>query len=46
MRGGPLVPIILDGENCWEYYPDGGVSFLRQLYRALRSAIRRCGRCG
>jgi alpha-amylase/alpha-mannosidase (GH57 family) len=28
-----LVPIILDGENCWEYYPDGGVSFLRQFYR-------------
>ena len=29
----PLVPVILDGENCWEYYPDGGVSFLRSLYR-------------
>ncbi len=28
-----LVPIILDGENCWEYYPDGGVAFLRNLYR-------------
>lgn len=28
-----LVPIILDGENCWEYYPDGGVEFLRTLYR-------------
>lgn len=28
-----LVPVILDGENCWEYYPDGGVSFLRNLYR-------------
>ncbi|MCA8996223.1 MAG: hypothetical protein KDA80_04540 [Planctomycetaceae bacterium] len=28
-----LVPIILDGENCWEYYPDGGVSFLRNLYQ-------------
>ncbi len=28
-----LVPVILDGENCWEYYPDGGVSFLRSLYR-------------
>lgn len=27
-----LVPIILDGENCWEYYPDGGVSFLRHFY--------------
>jgi alpha-amylase/alpha-mannosidase (GH57 family) len=29
-----LVPIILDGENCWEYYPDGGVKFLRTLYRS------------
>jgi alpha-amylase/alpha-mannosidase (GH57 family) len=28
-----LVCIILDGENCWEHYPDGGVSFLRSLYR-------------
>ena len=28
-----LVPIILDGENCWEYYPDGGVGFLRTLYQ-------------
>jgi hypothetical protein len=28
-----LVPIILDGENCWEYYADGGVAFLRNLYR-------------
>lgn len=29
-----LVPIVLDGENCWEYYPDGGVAFLRNLYRS------------
>ncbi|HMB07802.1 MAG TPA: glycoside hydrolase family 57 protein [Isosphaeraceae bacterium] len=28
-----LVSVILDGENCWEYYPDGGVSFLRSLYQ-------------
>jgi hypothetical protein len=37
-----LVPIILDGENCWEYYPDGGVEFLRTLYRrcAQHSTIR------
>jgi alpha-amylase/alpha-mannosidase (GH57 family) len=32
-----IVPVILDGENCWEYYPDGGVSFLRSLYQ---SAVR------
>jgi alpha-amylase/alpha-mannosidase (GH57 family) len=30
-----LVPVILDGENCWEYYPDGGVSFLRSLYQSV-----------
>jgi len=28
-----LLSIILDGENCWEYYPNGGVDFLRMLYR-------------
>jgi alpha-amylase/alpha-mannosidase (GH57 family) len=28
----PLVSIILDGENCWEHYPGGGVAFLRALY--------------
>ncbi len=29
------VPIILDGENAWEYYREGGFNFLRKLYRAL-----------
>lgn len=28
-----LVSIILDGENCWEYYPNAGVEFLRGVYR-------------
>src|SRR5207245_10838736 len=27
-----LVSVILDGENCWEHYPGGGVQFLRSLY--------------
>ena len=31
----PLVTVILDGENPWEYYPDGGVPFLRSLYERL-----------
>jgi hypothetical protein len=31
----PFVPIILDGENPWEYYPDGGERFLRGLYESL-----------
>jgi hypothetical protein len=30
-----LVSIILDGENCWEYYPNAGVEFLRGLYRGV-----------
>lgn len=30
-----LVPIILDGENCWEYYPNGGVDFLQGVYRRV-----------
>ncbi len=30
-----LVSIILDGENCWEYYPNGGLEFLRTLYRRV-----------
>lgn len=30
-----LVSIILDGENCWEYYPQSGVEFLRGLYRRI-----------
>ena len=39
-----LVPVILDGENCWEYYPDGGVSFLRSLYQRLRARPAASGR--
>ncbi len=30
-----VVPIILDGENAWEYYADDGTEFLRQLYAGL-----------
>jgi alpha-amylase/alpha-mannosidase (GH57 family) len=30
-----VVPIILDGENCWEYYPHDGEEFLRLFYREL-----------
>ena len=33
----PLVSIILDGENAWEHYPDGGEGFLRNLYQNLSS---------
>jgi alpha-amylase/alpha-mannosidase (GH57 family) len=30
-----LVPIILDGENAWEYYPRNGRPFLRELYQRI-----------
>jgi len=32
-----LVPIILDGENAWEYYERNGRPFLRDLYRKISS---------
>ena len=31
-----MVPIILDGENAWEYYPQSGREFLRRLYDELQ----------
>lgn len=30
-----IVPIILDGENAWEYYERDGLDFLRTLYSSL-----------
>jgi alpha-amylase/alpha-mannosidase (GH57 family) len=30
-----LVAVILDGENAWEYFPDGGQSFFKELYGRL-----------
>jgi alpha-amylase/alpha-mannosidase (GH57 family) len=38
----PLVGIILDGENAWEYYPYNGYHFINDLYTALEkhSTIR------
>lgn len=35
-----LVPIILDGENCWEYYERNGETFLRALYDMLSRESR------
>ncbi len=32
------VSVILDGENCWEYYPDDGGPFLDALYKALEAS--------
>ncbi|HMD48217.1 MAG TPA: glycoside hydrolase family 57 protein [Bryobacteraceae bacterium] len=33
-----LVPIILDGENAWEYYYQNGRPFLRELYSRISNA--------
>lgn len=33
--GNPVVSIIMDGENAWEYYPYNGFYFLSDLYAAL-----------
>jgi alpha-amylase/alpha-mannosidase (GH57 family) len=31
----PVVSVILDGENAWEYYPYNGFYFIKELYEAL-----------
>ena len=33
-----IVSVILDGENCWEYYPQNGRPFLQALYERLSSS--------
>lgn len=33
----PVVSVILDGENAWEYYPYNGYYFLDELYTALEA---------
>jgi len=35
-QGGDTVPLILDGENPWESYPDAGVGFLDALFSSGR----------
>jgi alpha-amylase/alpha-mannosidase (GH57 family) len=31
----PVVPVILDGENAWEFFPRSGREFLRLLYSTI-----------
>jgi len=33
--GARVVPVILDGENAWEYYPDNAHTFLSLLYERV-----------
>ncbi|HEY2343435.1 MAG TPA: glycoside hydrolase family 57 protein, partial [Chthoniobacteraceae bacterium] len=35
-----LIPLILDGENAWETFADGGEEFLRALYGGIQSDPR------
>lgn len=36
----PVVSVILDGENAWEYYPYNGFYFLDELYELLENHAR------
>jgi alpha-amylase/alpha-mannosidase (GH57 family) len=43
---GRVVPIILDGENAWEYYQGNAYDFLQQMYRGIaESAALRLTTC-
>ncbi len=33
-----VVPVILDGENCWEFYFQNGIYFQRELFNLLNEA--------
>lgn len=37
LEGQPVVGIMLDGENAWEHFADGGRVFLRHLYAGLQA---------
>src|SRR5207244_1990488 len=44
-RDSGLIPVMLDGENAWETFKDGGETFLRELYRGLEKGgiqLRSC----
>jgi alpha-amylase/alpha-mannosidase (GH57 family) len=40
-----VIPLILDGENAWETFADGGESFLRALYGGIESDKDRLHSC-
>jgi len=33
-----MIPIIMDGENAWEYYPESGVPFFENLYEFIEKS--------
>ena len=40
-----LIPIMLDGENAWETFKDGGETFLRELYDGLEKSADQLTSC-
>ena len=40
-----VIPLILDGENAWETFADGGEGFLRALYGGIESDRGRLHSC-
>jgi alpha-amylase/alpha-mannosidase (GH57 family) len=44
-NGRGLIPIMLDGENAWENFKDGGEAFLRELYAGLERSSDRLTSC-
>lgn len=35
LQGGNVIPLVIDGLNAWESFPDNGYRFQRALYRRL-----------
>lgn len=40
VKNAPVVSIIMDGENAWEYFPENGYHFLSTLYKRLSNHPR------
>ena len=40
-----VIPLILDGENAWETFADGGQGFLRALYGGIQADSARLHSC-
>lgn len=40
-----VIPLILDGENAWETFADGGEAFLRALYGGIEASRDRLHSC-
>jgi alpha-amylase/alpha-mannosidase (GH57 family) len=40
-----LIPVILDGENAWETFKDGGETFLREVYGGLEKGGTKLRSC-